>query len=87
MDIRLEFSYELYNERYDIYIEDNNVGWVSFKEEKNTLNLDIIYIEKEYQRKGIGSSVIKRLLERYEKIEGYSEPTAIKFWQIGRAHV
>ena len=59
---------ETFKDYYNIIINDKIIGSVCIKELENAKLLDEIYLEKEFRNKGIGTKIIKKVIEENDNI-------------------
>ena len=69
------------SDRYYIYINDEVVGVVEYKEYDDEIETKYIKIHKEFRRMGIATKVVNKLKEKCKDITGDSLPEAIEFWK------
>lgn len=81
MEINLVLTAEDYNKHFDIIVENQKIGRILFREGQSWINIESINIDTDYQKKGIGKTLIKELLLKYGAIYGCSSPLAIGFWE------
>lgn len=81
MLVELVFKEEGYNKHYDIISDKEVAGSILFRESANCISIESISLDLEYQRKGIGKTLISELLKKYSAIYGCSSPCAIGFWK------
>jgi RimJ/RimL family protein N-acetyltransferase len=76
---------ELVQKRKDYYIifkGNKNIGYIYMYSINNGIQLDIIEINKKYRYKGYGTSIVNRLLDKYNSIKVYvDDPIALEFWK------
>lgn len=78
----MEFkSMNTVSDRYYIYINDEVVGIVEYKEYDDEIEIKYIKIHKEFRRMGIATKVVNKLKEKCKDITGDSLPEAIEFWK------
>ena len=81
MKVNLIQTSEDYNKHFNIIVDNTIIGYISFRENKNSINIESINININHRRKGIGSILIKQLLKEYKTIHGFSSPLSIGFWK------
>ena len=59
---------ETFKDYYNIIIDDKIIGSVCIKELENAKLLDEIYLEKEFRNKGIGTDIIRKIIENNKNI-------------------
>ena len=59
---------ETFKDYYNIIINDKIIGSVCIKDLENTKLLDEIYLEKGFRNKGIGTKIIKKVIEENDNI-------------------
>ena len=59
---------ETIKDYYNIIIDDKIIGSVCIKELENAKLLDEIYLEKEFRNKGIGTDIIRKIIENNESV-------------------
>ena len=59
---------ETFKDYYNIIIDDKIIGSVCIKELENAKLLDEIYLEKEFRNKGIGTDIIRKIIENNESV-------------------
>ena len=59
---------EIFKDYYNIIIDDKIIGSVCIKELENAKLLDEIYLEKEFRNKGIGTDIIRKIIENNESV-------------------
>ena len=59
---------ETFKDYYNIIINDKIIGSVCIKELENAKLLDEIYLEKEFRNKGIGTDIIKKIIENNKNV-------------------
>ena len=53
---------------FNIIIDDKIIGSVCIKDLENAKLLDEIYLEKEFRNKGIGTDIIRKIIENNESV-------------------
>lgn len=67
---------------YSVYCNGNRVGMVEYIPSGELIHIESLYIDKEYQGKGIGKAVVQMLQDKYKTaIVGDSLVTSVGFWQ------
>ena len=59
---------EMFEDYYNIIIDDKIIGSILLKDMPQGKLIDEIYIEKEFRNNGIGTDIIKKLIENNESI-------------------
>ena len=59
---------ETIKDYYNIIINDKIIGSVCIKELENAKLLDEIYLEKEFRNKGIGTDIIRKIIENNKNV-------------------
>lgn len=59
---------ETIKDYYNIIIDDKIIGSVCIKELENAKLLDEIYLEKEFRNKGIGTDIIRKIIENNKNV-------------------
>ena len=59
---------ETIKDYYNIIINDKIIGSVCIKDLENAKLLDEIYLEKEFRNKGIGTDIIRKIIENNKNI-------------------
>ena len=59
---------ETIKDYYNIIINDKIIGSVCIKELENARLLDEIYLEKEFRNKGIGTDIIRKIIENNKNV-------------------
>ena len=59
---------EIYKDYYNIIIDDKIIGSVCIRDLENAKLLDEIYLEKEFRNKGIGTDIIRKIIENNESV-------------------
>lgn len=59
---------EIFKDYYNIIIDDKIIGSVCIRDLENARLLDEIYLEKEFRNKGIGTDIIKKIIENNESV-------------------
>ena len=57
---------EMFKDYYNIIIDDKIIGSVCIRDLENAKLLDEIYLEKEFRNKGIGTDIIRKIIENNE---------------------
>lgn len=68
-------------DRYYIYVDNEVVGVLEYKNYKDELEIKYIKIHKEYRRMGIATRVVNVLKSKCQLISGDALPEAIEFWK------
>lgn len=90
--IRVNKENQLYASKFlnnnleNVYVingNNKNFGIVEVKENEGVCKIELIEVEKQFKKKGIGRDVIKTLLGLHEVVYGDSLPRkeSIGFWQ------
>lgn len=69
------------DDRYYIYINNEVVGVLEYKDYGDEIEIKYIKIHEEYRRMGIATRVVKALKNRGKKLTGDALPEAIEFWK------
>lgn len=69
------------DDRYYIYVNNEVVGVLEYKEYNDEIEIKYIKIHKEYRRMGIATRVVKVLKNRGKYLIGDALPEAIEFWK------
>lgn len=59
---------EIFKDYYNIIIDDKIIGSVCIRDLENAKLLDEIYLEKEFRNKGIGTDIIRKIIENNESV-------------------
>ena len=59
---------EIFKDYYNIIIDDKIIGSVCIRDLENAKLLDEIYLEKEFRNKGIGTDIIRIIIENNESV-------------------
>ena len=59
---------EMFKDYYNIIIDDKIIGSICIKDLENAKLLDEIYLEKEFRNKGIGTDIIRKIIENNESV-------------------
>ena len=59
---------EIFKDYYNIIIDDKIIGSVCIRDLENARLLDEIYLEKEFRNKGIGTDIIRKIIENNESV-------------------
>ena len=59
---------EMFKDYYNIIIDDKIIGSVCIRDLENAKLLDEIYLEKEFRNKGIGTDIIRKIIENNESV-------------------
>lgn len=59
---------ETIKDYFNIIIDDKIIGSVCIKELENAKLLDEIYLEKEFRNKGIGTDIIRKIIENNKNV-------------------
>lgn len=59
---------EIFKDYYNIIIDDKIIGSVCIRDLENAKLLDEIYLEKEFRNKGIGTDIIRKIIENNENV-------------------
>ena len=59
---------EMFEDYYNIIIDDKIIGSVCIRDLENAKLLDEIYLEKEFRNKGIGTDIIRKIIENNESV-------------------
>ena len=59
---------EIFKDYYNIIIDDKIIGSVCIRDLENAKLLDEIYLEKEFRNKGIGTDIIRKIIENNKNI-------------------
>ena len=59
---------EIFKDYYNIIIDDKIIGSVYIRDLENVKLLDEIYLEKEFRNKGIGTDIIRKIIENNESV-------------------
>lgn len=59
---------EIFKDYYNIIIDDKIIGSVCIRDLENVKLLDEIYLEKEFRNKGIGTDIIRKIIENNESV-------------------
>ena len=59
---------EIFKDYYNIIIDDKIIGSVCIRDLENAQLLDEIYLEKEFRNKGIGTDIIRKIIENNESV-------------------
>lgn len=59
---------EIFKDYYNIIIDDKIIGSVGIRDLENAKLLDEIYLEKEFRNKGIGTDIIRKIIENNESV-------------------
>lgn len=59
---------EIFKDYYNIIIDDKIIGSVCIKDLENAKLLDEIYLEKEFRNKGIGTDIIRKMIENNKNV-------------------
>lgn len=59
---------EMFKDYYNIIIDDKIIGSVCIGDLENAKLLDEIYLEKEFRNKGIGTDIIRKIIENNESV-------------------
>ena len=59
---------ERFKDYYNIIIDDKIIGSVCIKDLENAKLLDEIYLEKEFRNKGIGTDIIRTIIENNKNV-------------------
>ena len=78
----MEFkSMSTVSDRYYIYLNNEVVGVLEYKEYDDELEIKYIKIHKEYRRMRLATRAINMLKEKSKDIVGDALPEAIEFWK------
>lgn len=69
------------DDRYYIYVNNEVVGVLEYKEYIDEIEIKYIKIHEEYRRMGLATRVIKALKNRGKYLSGDALPEAIEFWK------
>lgn len=67
--------------RYYIYLNNEVVGVLEYKEYNDELEIKYIKIHKEYRRMGIVTRVVNILKNKHKILTGDALPEAVEFWK------
>ena len=59
---------EMFKDYYNIIIDDKIIGSVCIRDLENAKLLDEIYLEKEFRNKGIGTDIIRKIIENNKNV-------------------
>ena len=59
---------EIFKDYYNIIIDDKIIGSVCIRDLENAKLLDEIYLEKEFRNKGIGTDIIRKIIENNKNV-------------------
>lgn len=59
---------ETLKDYFNIIVDDKIIGSVCIKDLENAKLLDEIYLEKEFRNKGIGTDIIRKIIENNESV-------------------
>ena len=59
---------EIFKDYYNIIIDDKIIGSVCIRDLENAKLLDEIYLDKEFRNKGIGTDIIRKIIENNESV-------------------
>ena len=59
---------EMFKDYYNIIIDDKIIGSICIRDLENAKLLDEIYLEKEFRNKGIGTDIIRKIIENNESV-------------------
>ena len=59
---------EMFKDYYNIIIDDKIIGSICIKDLENAKLLDEIYLEKEFRNKGIGTDIIRKIIENNKNV-------------------
>ena len=59
---------ETFKDYFNIIVDDKIIGSVCIKDLENAKLLDEIYLEKEFRNKGIGTEIIRKIIENNKNI-------------------
>jgi len=59
---------ETFKDYFNIIVDDKIIGSVCIKDLENAKLLDEIYLEKEFRNKGIGTDIIRKIIENNKNI-------------------
>ena len=59
---------ETFKDYFNIIVDDKIIGSVCIKDLENAKLLDEIYLEKEFRNKGIGTDIIRKIIENNESV-------------------
>ena len=59
---------ETFKDYFNIIVDDKIIGSVCIKDLENAKLLDEIYLEKEFRNKGIGTDIIRKMIENNKNI-------------------
>ena len=74
------------SDRYYIYLNEEVVGIIEYKDYGDEIEIKYIKIHKEYRRMGIATRAVNMLKSRTNLITGDSLPGAIEFWKSMNAY-
>lgn len=69
------------DDRYYIYVNNEVVGVLEYKEYIDEIEIKYIKIHEEYRRMGLATRVVKALKNRGKYLSGDALPKAIEFWK------
>lgn len=69
------------DDRYYIYVNNEVVGVLEYKDYIDEIEIKYIKIHKEYRRMGIATRAVNMLKSRTKLITGDSLPEALEFWE------
>ena len=59
---------ETFKDYFNIIVDDKIIGSVCIKDLENAKLLDEIYLEKEFRNKGIGTDIIRKIIENNKNV-------------------
>ena len=59
---------EMFKDYYNIIIDDKIIGSVCIKDLENAKLLDEIYLEKEFRNNGVGTDIIRKIIENNKSV-------------------
>lgn len=74
------------DDRYYIYLNNEVVGVLEYKEYDDELEIKYIKIHKEYRRMGIATRVVDILKNKGKDLIGDALPEAVEFWRTMNAY-